>query len=138
MSMNARRRRAHDQQGAAMVEMALVLPLLLLILFGIIQFGLLLFRYQGMQTAAREGARVASIGTNDTSAILARVDDTLDQLPFGSTEPITTVSPSSTRPCQGRSGQSVTVTVTYDNVVDLPLFPSKTKSLTATAEFRCE
>jgi Flp pilus assembly protein TadG len=43
--------------GAALVEFALVLPLLLLILFGIIEFAVIFFNQQMITNASREGAR---------------------------------------------------------------------------------
>lgn len=43
--------------GASMVEFAIILPVLILILFGIIEFGLLLFNKQVITNASREGAR---------------------------------------------------------------------------------
>jgi Flp pilus assembly protein TadG len=46
------------QQGQAVIELALTLPLLLLIVFGIFDFGLMLQRYEIVTNAAREGARV--------------------------------------------------------------------------------
>lgn len=54
-------RRLSDERGAALVEMAIVLPLLLLVLFGIIEFGLVLQQSQVLSNAAREGARVGSV-----------------------------------------------------------------------------
>ncbi|MBI5441579.1 MAG: pilus assembly protein [Deltaproteobacteria bacterium] len=45
------------EKGAALVEFGLVLPLLLLILLGTIEFGLLLYNRQVLTNAAREGAR---------------------------------------------------------------------------------
>ena len=53
--------RARDERGAAAVEMAIVLPLLILILFGIVEFSIYFNRLQGLQAAAREGARVAAL-----------------------------------------------------------------------------
>ena len=49
-------------RGAAAVEFALVLPLLLLIVFGIIDFGRLLNAQLTLTQAAREGARLAAVG----------------------------------------------------------------------------
>jgi Flp pilus assembly protein TadG len=49
--------------------MAVVLPLLLLVLFGIIDFGRLLNQQISLTEAAREGARVASFGGDPTSRI---------------------------------------------------------------------
>ena len=51
--------RVRSQAGAELVEFALVLPLLLLVFGGIIDFGLLLQRQQVLTNAAREGARLA-------------------------------------------------------------------------------
>ncbi|GIH08926.1 hypothetical protein Rhe02_69930 [Rhizocola hellebori] len=56
-------------RGAAAVEMALLLPLLLMLIFGIIEFGLLLTAQIGVTEAAREGARAATV---DPSASAAR------------------------------------------------------------------
>lgn len=50
------------RSGTASVEFALVLPLLLGLLFGIIEFGLLFKDQLSLQQAAREGARTAGVG----------------------------------------------------------------------------
>jgi len=52
-------RQLRCDDGAELIEFALVFPLLLLVLFGIIDFGLLFQRYEAVTNAAREGARVA-------------------------------------------------------------------------------
>jgi Flp pilus assembly protein TadG len=54
-----------NESGTAAVEFALVLPLLLLVLFGTIEFGILMYDQSVITNAAREGARwgaVKSIG----------------------------------------------------------------------------
>ena len=48
--------------GASAVELALISPLLILLLFGIIVFGWTFFRAQSMQSAVREGGRLAAVG----------------------------------------------------------------------------
>ena len=55
-----------------MVEMAIVMPLLVLLVFGILEVGLLRKDYLGLNQAAREGARIASIGS-PLSTIDARI-----------------------------------------------------------------
>ncbi len=55
-------------EGAAMVEFALILPFLLLILFGIIEFGWALSTTLDIRHGAREGARLAAV--NADSAIV--------------------------------------------------------------------
>jgi len=58
------RRDDHRQRGAAIVEFAVVLPLLLTILFGIIEFGYVFMVRQTLQHAAREGCRLAILQTS--------------------------------------------------------------------------
>ncbi len=55
------------EQGQALVEMALVLPILILIIFGIIEFGRIMNTYLIVTNAAREGARQGVVGGNDTA-----------------------------------------------------------------------
>ena len=50
--------RWHSERGAELIEMVVVLPLLLLVLFGIIDFGFMFQRYVVLTNAAMEGARV--------------------------------------------------------------------------------
>lgn len=60
-----RSRTLRDEQGTSAVEFAIVLSLLVILLFGIVQFALAFHRWQGLQAAAREGARVASVGATE-------------------------------------------------------------------------
>jgi Flp pilus assembly protein TadG len=55
------RRRFHDSKGQALVEFALVLPLLAGLLFGILQFGLIFNNYVDLTDAVRAGARKAAV-----------------------------------------------------------------------------
>jgi Flp pilus assembly protein TadG len=67
-------RRARDD-GAAVVELALVLPVLLLLISGIIDFGRIYWEQSTVSGAAREGVRLVALGNTDGSAIAAAVDD---------------------------------------------------------------
>jgi len=53
------RARWTDERGAELIEMAIALPLLLLVVLGIVDFGFLFQRYLVLTNAAMEGARVA-------------------------------------------------------------------------------
>src|ERR687892_2642184 len=57
-----RRGRMGAEDGAAAVEMALVLPLLLLLVFGIIEFGFIFNRWITVTHSAREGVRQLALG----------------------------------------------------------------------------
>jgi Flp pilus assembly protein TadG len=48
-----------DQRGAVLVEMAIVIPILLFMLVGVVDYALILREYQILQNAAREGARIS-------------------------------------------------------------------------------
>ncbi len=50
-----------NQKGAAAVEFAIVLSLLLTLIFGMIEFGLAMFNQQVITNAAREGARAGIV-----------------------------------------------------------------------------
>ena len=63
-----RRSLVRDRSGAAAVEFALVSPLLLLFLLGVVQYGFVFFFQTDMLQAAQMGARGLSIGTIETAA----------------------------------------------------------------------
>lgn len=99
-----------------MVEFALVLPLLGLLIFGIIQFGIVFYTYIDLTSAAREGARKASVSRTDVNGVktvkasiaaaTSVVDDTLDTITVTPAQPWTT-------------GQDVDVKVTYPYSVNI-------------------
>ena len=96
------------ERGQAMVEMALFLPLLLVIVMGAVDFGRVFFAYTTVANAAREGAMCASLGAACPMGYLAAVEDEFGgALPGGVTA---TVSPNPV----GAPGTTVTVTVSYD------------------------
>lgn len=55
-------RRRHDERGAALVEFAIASVILLVLLFGIIEYGYILSFKQGLTQAAAEGARRGAVG----------------------------------------------------------------------------
>jgi Flp pilus assembly protein TadG len=75
----------HADEGQNLVEFALLLPILMYILMGIMQFGLIFAVYLTLNNAVREGARWASIYIYDNSSSqtvndTARNDGFLDRL----------------------------------------------------------
>jgi Flp pilus assembly protein TadG len=101
-----------DDRGAAAVELALVLPLLLLLVFGIIDFGRALNAQIEITSAAREGARWAALGRTD---IAQRVTDAAPGL---SPAPTTTYTACANPPAAG-SSTTVTATTTYTLITPL-------------------
>ena len=72
-SVQGSRRRFRSERGAALIEAALTLPLLLLVCVGIIEFGRLYQTWQVMTNAAREGARIAVLPAPANSGVDSRV-----------------------------------------------------------------
>ncbi len=77
--MTGRKMFRWNEKGNAVIEMALLLPILLLILFGITEFGRAVMTVNVLNTAAREGARLAAVSSlSDTLQVEARVIQVLD------------------------------------------------------------
>lgn len=55
-----------NEKGQSLVEFAIILPILLLVVMAILEFGMMLNNYLTIQNAAREGARVGIAGGTDT------------------------------------------------------------------------
>jgi Flp pilus assembly protein TadG len=67
-----------NARGNAVVEFALVLPILLLILFGITELGRMILTTNILNSASREGARLAAVSPmGEKAAIEARVNEVL-------------------------------------------------------------
>lgn len=60
-------------KGAAAVEFVLVLPLLLLLVFGLVQYGWTFYQIQEASFAVREGSRSAAVGMRDRAGVAGLV-----------------------------------------------------------------
>ena len=107
--MVSRRTNRQRSRGAAMVEMALVLPILLLLTFAVIEYGWLTFRASQVNQAARHGARIAV----RPAATVEEVDDAVASIMEGAglAEYTLTITPSD--PAID-VGEPVTVNVSVD------------------------
>lgn len=99
-----------------MVELALALPILLVLFMGTVEFGRIFHSYLVITNASREGARVAVLGGADTAITnrVAQVTGSLD-----STSLQTTITPA---PANRKSGVMATVQVRYQVNLVFPLF----------------
>ncbi len=108
-----RLRRTKDETGGSLVEFAIISPLLFLLLFGIIEFGFLLFDKAVLTNASREGARAGIVFSDPRPIpddIIKAVNDYCSDylISFSETAaPIVTVTPGED------SGDLLTVNVTY-------------------------
>lgn len=122
----------HDgQKGTALVEAAIVLPLLLLLVFGMCEFGRALYIANTLGNAAREGARRAAV----TPAPISVDSYVSGLIPFDRTGLTVALTPGT--PAAG-TGQPVTVTVSlpFRTLTGMiPLLDGITLSGTATMRY---
>jgi uncharacterized protein (UPF0333 family) len=67
-----------DKDGQVIVEFAILLPILLLLIFGITEFGRAIMVKNILHTASREGARLAVIASADSLSVDGRVREVLN------------------------------------------------------------
>ncbi|MDI6815909.1 MAG: pilus assembly protein [Actinomycetota bacterium] len=115
--------------GASSVEFAIILPVLVMILFGIFEFGLAYRDYLAITHAAREGARMAAIGEFSEAEVVARAYPVKP-----SSVSIAYYSADGT----ARHGAPVEVVVAYDRPLSIPLFATTNVHLASKARMRIE
>lgn len=111
MSHSTRAIARKNERGSASVEAALVMPLTLLAMFGVSEFGSAFYQQQALIAAAREGARagiVLSTPRPSASDITTIVNNYLTGLGWNASLATTTVTNAG-----GPSGSDLTVRVTY-------------------------
>ena len=122
------RRTWERQKGQALIEFALVLPVLLVILLGIVEFGLILYNQHVITNASREGARYGIV-VHAPRRTVGEIEVVVDAycgenlVTFGAGSPITNVEPESGSTSGSLFGEDLTVEVAfhYDFLV-LPNF----------------
>lgn len=104
-----------NKKGQAMVEMAIVIPILLMILMGIFEFGRIFNTYLILTNASREGARSAAVGHSDTE-IIQKINNAVVYL--DSSNLTTTITPSKN---SRKRGTEATVNLQYDVDIVAPI-----------------
>jgi Flp pilus assembly protein TadG len=119
--------------GAAAVELAIVTPILLTMLFGIIEYGWLFTVRQALTTASREGARTAALPGSTVEEVLQRVEDYTE--PLG----LSTCTADVTCDDDGNPVGTVTVSIPYADVTLVGCyFGEVVGNITASASMRKE
>jgi Flp pilus assembly protein TadG len=133
------RRRWHREDGAAAVEFAIVTVLLLLIVFGILEYGRIYSQIEVLNGAAREGARVGAVqGTRSdiTNAVMASAGPYSDQI--SNVTETAKSEDSSSAPAVVTQGGTITVTFDYQAKVNVGLLPPLNETVSIEGVFRCE
>lgn len=129
--MSPRRSRAasagrHDDEGLAAVEFALVLPVLVALLFGIVVTGLVFIGRMQVQAAAREGARAGAIVSGQGCAAARQQLSNFSSSSISCTE---------VRNCTS-TGSRVQVRVI--ETVSIPLLGDRNVTLDSTSVYACQ
>jgi Flp pilus assembly protein TadG len=126
-----------DEEGQAIVEFAFVAPLLLVLLFGIVQLGIAFNNYLTLTDATRAGARKAAVSrfTGDRGAAAKAAVITaasgLDSATLAKTVTVTSTDWTT-------GGSDVVVTATYPYSINLLGFVVKSGDLKSTTTERLE
>jgi Flp pilus assembly protein TadG len=140
MSMRGKLRR---EDGAAAVEFALIVGLLSILVFGLLEYGLAFWQVQNLRSSAREGARVAAVGGDDTAVRTAMAASSAGSLSGGWTftrDRVCDLTPATT-------GQAVTIEIDNGSLsgpvqdafqVSIPFLPPIQLDPVLSGTFRCE
>ena len=85
-------KRRHSFLGQSLVELAIILPLFLLLLFGIIEFGRALYQWYALYRAAWSGARTAAMAAASQIDSVGRTTARDILIPYGFQDPPTTIN----------------------------------------------
>ena len=110
------RRRLKGESGAEIIEFAVVYPLLLLVILGVVDYAFLFQRFEAVTNAAREGARVATLPGYQQVDIEDRIATYLaaGAVPTTAGNPTVTVF-ASTIPNGAGTWPATTVSVSYNH-----------------------
>ena len=142
--MNRLTERITNQKGAALVEFAIVLPLLLVLVFGMIEFSIMFYDKAVITNASREGARAGIVYDFPDRVTMGQIEDAVKEyasgrlISFGGAN----LAPDIVSNECLNAGDSLTVSVAYEyTYLVLPsLITTLTGpiDLTAVTTMRCE
>jgi Flp pilus assembly protein TadG len=124
------------EKGAALVEFAVLAPLLIILVLGIVEFGWLFGQYNDVRHGAREGARFAAVNAGDSSEVRDTVCSAMDGLDAGMT--LITIELDRDGDDRGDTG-TIAVTAEVSSLSGVPLISGFLPSeLSSAIEFRLE
>ncbi|BEP27719.1 TadE/TadG family type IV pilus assembly protein [Helicovermis profundi] len=103
-----------NSKGQSLVEFTIVLPIILVLILGLLEFGLILNSYITINTISRNGARLASVGASDLEINQELIIDA-PNIDFNKVT--VTISPNESDRLRG---ESVRVDILYKYNVNIP------------------
>lgn len=161
----ARVRRGRSEDGASALEFGLIAPVLVLLVFGIMSFGILFAQTLALNNAARQGARYGAVGARTCAELVSETRTAASTIQINPADvrvevlvgpslataatirrtdtgvngaPCSNPNPDNT-PCEDSDpGDNVYVKASYDSQLLVPLFFTDTFTVGGTGGFRCE
>ncbi|HXV37626.1 MAG TPA: TadE/TadG family type IV pilus assembly protein [Myxococcota bacterium] len=135
-------RRQRSEAGTSIIEAAIAMPVMLLVLFGIAEFGVQFTRWNSLTNAVREGARTGVVFRSPCVAgtVTALIEATVADFAESSGIDTASIDTTVTGACAGTGTQlTVTATVPYDSIALAALANlAPTTNLTARTVMRNE
>lgn len=103
-----------NQKGGAIVEFAVILPLLILLICGTVEFGLLLYNKQVVTNASREAVRAGITGENSAAVAAIATDYCRSRLLSLKNSPAADLLSVSITPPDAHNDLTVNVSLAYD------------------------
>jgi Flp pilus assembly protein TadG len=118
-----------SERGQSLVEFAISLVILLYLLSGAVEFGIIFFQYVQLRDAAQEGALFGSTDAENTAGIESRVRaSSSSPIDLTNSDPQTGVTITTTiigAPCEGNNGgNAIEVNVSYRHKIFMPFMPA--------------
>ncbi len=140
-------RQARREEGAAAVEFAMIAGVLVLLIFGMLQFGLAFWQVQNLRSATREAARVAAVRADNATIGSRLVSASNSTLPAGYGGYTVKTGGASGLCTAETTGDEVEVRITNGSLpapvrdafsIDIPFMPTFTIDPDLSGTFRCE
>jgi len=115
--------------------MALLAPLLFMVIFAIISYGLAFLQLQSIRSAVREGARASAVGATAAQVQSKVLGSSVGALPTGTSLNLSKAT------CAGGVGSDTTVTLAWNGTgipVSIPFLPKITLHPDVSSTFQCE
>lgn len=112
-----------SERGQSLVEMAISIVILLLLISGIVEFGMAFFQFIQLRDAAQEGALYGSINPTDVANITLRTKGASSSPINLTTDPNLTIAIQykDNKKCEG---DAITVRLTYQHKIFMPFVPT--------------
>jgi Flp pilus assembly protein TadG len=117
--------RVHRYRGMAVIEMALLLPLLLILTFGMIEYSWMFLKQQNITNTARAGVRIAATADSTNAEVNAQVTSMMNSYGLGSSGYNVNITPGNVATAARGTMITVEITMPYANaqITGMSIFP---------------